>query len=111
MIDICKLLKEGGLKISLNQAKERASTATGVSKRTIERIMRRDKVTEEKPQLTRALRVQLDTFDMRVLWRTVNPLYSDKRIMPTLNNIQTALHDTIRLHRQQEYPAQTHAKT
>ena len=40
--DFCKREKEGGLKISLNQAKERASTATGVSKRTIERIMRRD---------------------------------------------------------------------
>ena len=93
--DFCKREKEGGLKISLNQAKERASTATGVSKRTIERIMSRDKVTEEKPQLTRTLRVQLDTFDMGVLRRTVNTLYSDKRILPTLNNIQTALQENI----------------
>ena len=93
--DFCKREKEGGLKISLNQAKERASTATGVSKRTIERIMRRDKVTEEKPQLTRTLRVQLDTFDMVVLRRTVNTVYSYKRILQTLNNIQTALQENI----------------
>ena len=57
--------------------------------------MRRDKVTEEKPQLTRTLRVQLDTFDMGVLRRTVNTLYSDKRILPTLNNIHTALQENI----------------
>ena len=51
--DFCKREKEDGLKISLNQVKERASTATGVSKSMIERIMRRDKATEQKPQLTR----------------------------------------------------------
>ena len=43
--------KEDGLKISLNQVKERAPTATGVSKSMIERVMRRDKATEQKPQL------------------------------------------------------------
>ena len=45
----CKREKEDGLKISLNQVKERASTATGVSKSMIyiyiERVMRRDKAT------------------------------------------------------------------
>ena len=51
--DFCKREKEDGLKISLNQVKERASTATGLSKSTIERVMRRDKATELKPQLTR----------------------------------------------------------
>ena len=51
--DFCKREKEDGLKISLNQVKERASTATGVSKSAIERVMRRDKATEQKPQLTR----------------------------------------------------------
>ena len=49
----CKREKEEGLKISLNQVKESASTATGVSKSMIERVMRRDKATEQKPQLTR----------------------------------------------------------
>ena len=44
--------KEDGLKIALNQVKERAST--GVSKSMIEWVMRRDKATEQKPQLTRA---------------------------------------------------------
>ena len=51
--DFCKREKEDGLKISLIQVKERASTATGVCKSMIERVMRRDKVTEQKPQLTR----------------------------------------------------------
>ena len=51
--DFCKREKEGGLKISLNQVKDRASTATGVSKSMIERVMRRDKATEQKSQLTR----------------------------------------------------------
>ena len=51
--DFCKREKEDGLKISLNQVKERASTATEVSKSMIERVMRRDKATEKKPQLTR----------------------------------------------------------
>ena len=51
--DFCKREKEDGLKISLNQVKERASTATGVSTGMIERVMRRDKATELKPQLTR----------------------------------------------------------
>ena len=50
--DFFKREKEDGLKISLNQVKERASTATGVSKSMIERVMRRDKATEQKPQLT-----------------------------------------------------------
>ena len=49
--DFCKPEKEDGLKMSLNQVK--ASTATGVSKSMIERVMREDKVTEQKPQLTR----------------------------------------------------------
>ena len=51
--EFCKRDKEDGLKISLNQVKERTSTATGVSKSMIERVMRRDKATEQKPQLTR----------------------------------------------------------
>ena len=49
----CKREKEDGLKISLNQVKERASTATGGSKSIIERVMRRDKAKEQKPELTR----------------------------------------------------------
>ena len=51
--DFCKREKEDGLKISLNQVKERTSTATDLSKSMIERVMRRDKATEQKPQLTR----------------------------------------------------------
>ena len=51
--DFCKREKGDRLKISLNQVKERASTATGVSKSMIERAMGRDKATEQKPQLTR----------------------------------------------------------
>ena len=49
----CKREMKDGLKISLSQVKERASAATGVSKSTIERVMRRDKATEQKAQLTR----------------------------------------------------------
>ena len=51
--DFCKREKENGLQILLNQVKERASTATGVSKSIIERVMRRDKAKEQKPQVTR----------------------------------------------------------
>ena len=51
--DFCKREKEDKLKISLNQVKERASTATGVSKSMTEREMRRDKARNQKPQLTR----------------------------------------------------------
>ena len=51
--DFCKREKEDELKMSLNQVKERASTATGVSKSMVERVMRRDKATEQKPQLPR----------------------------------------------------------
>ena len=51
--DLCKREKKDGLKISLNLVKERASTATGVSKSMIERVMRRDNAAEQKPQLTR----------------------------------------------------------
>ena len=41
----CKREKKDGLKISLNQVKERALTATGVSKSMIQRVMRLDKAT------------------------------------------------------------------
>ena len=51
--DFCKREKETRLNISLNQVKERASTATRVSKSTIELVMRRDKATEQKSQLLR----------------------------------------------------------
>ena len=51
--DFCKRENEDGLKISLNQVKERAPTATGVSKSMTERVIRRDKATEQKPQFTR----------------------------------------------------------
>ena len=51
--EFCKREKEDGLKISLNQVKVRASTATGVRISIIEREMRRDDATEQKPQLTR----------------------------------------------------------
>ena len=47
--DFCKREKEDGLKISLNQVKGIASTATEVSKSMIERVMRRDKAIEQKP--------------------------------------------------------------
>ena len=52
--DFCKREKEDGLKISLNQVTERASTATGFRLSMIELgVLRRDKATEQKPQLTR----------------------------------------------------------
>ena len=51
--EFCKREKEDGLKISLNQVKVRASTATGVSKSMVEQKMRGDNATEQKPQLTR----------------------------------------------------------
>ena len=51
--DFFKREKEDGLKNALNQVKERASAPTGLSKSMIERVMRRDKATELKPQLTR----------------------------------------------------------
>ena len=51
--DFCKREKEDGLKIPLNHVKDRASTATGVSKSMKKRVMRRDNATEQKPQLTR----------------------------------------------------------
>ena len=51
--DFWKREKEDGLKISLNLVKERALTATGVSKSTIEWVMRRDKAAKQIPQLTR----------------------------------------------------------
>ena len=51
--DFCKREKEDGLNISLNQVKERAPTAIGFIKSMIERVMRRDKATEQKPQLTK----------------------------------------------------------
>ena len=44
--DFCKREKGDRLKISPNQVKERASKATGVSKSTIEWVMRQDKATE-----------------------------------------------------------------
>ena len=62
--NFCKQEKEEGLKISLNQAKERTSTMTGVSKSTIERLMKRDRTKKEKPELPRTKRVQLDEFDL-----------------------------------------------
>ena len=51
--DLCKREKVDRLKISLNQVKERASIAKGVSKSMIKRVIRQDKATEQKPQLTR----------------------------------------------------------
>ena len=93
--NFCKQEKEDGLKISLNQAKERTSTMTGVSKSTIERLMKQDKTKEEKPELPRTKRVQLDEFDLGVLRRTVNAMYSERRILPTLSNIQTAMQEDI----------------
>ena len=68
---------------------------TGVSKSTIERLMKRDKTKEEKHELPRTKRVQLDEFDLGVLRRTVNAMYSERRILPTLSNIQTAMQEDI----------------
>ena len=91
----CKQEKEDRLKISLNQAKERTSTMTGVSKSTIERLMKRDKTKEEKPKLPRTKRVQLNEFDFGALQRTVNAMYSERRSLPTLRYIQTAMQEDI----------------
>ena len=71
------------------------STMTEVSKSTIERLMKRDKTTEEKSELPRTKRVQLDEFDLEVLRRTVNPMNSERKILPTLSNIQTAMQEDI----------------
>ena len=68
---------------------------TGVSKSTIERLMKRDKTKEEKPDLPRTKRVQLDEFDLGVLRRTVNAMYSERRILPTLSNIQKKMQEDI----------------
>ena len=89
--DFCKWEKIEGLKTSLNQAKERALTATGVSRSAIERIMNQDKVNGKKQQFPRRLRDQLDTFDFGVLRKIVITLYPGKQILSTPNNIQTAL--------------------
>ena len=92
--NFCKQ-KEEGLKISLNQAKERTSTVTGVSKSTIEQLMKRDRTKEEKSELPRKKRVQLDEFDLGVLRRTFNAMYLEGRILPTLSYIQTAMQEDI----------------
>ena len=86
---------EDGLKISLNQAKERTSTMTGISKNYIERLMKQDKTKEEKCELLRTKSVQLDKFDWGVLRRTVNAMYLEKRNFPTLSYIQTAMQEDI----------------
>ena len=57
--------------------------------------MERDKTKEEKPELPRTKRVQLDKFDLGVLRRTVNAMYSERRILPSLSNIQTAMPEDI----------------
>ena len=51
--DFCKREKEDELKMLLNYVKEKASTAKGDSKSMIERVIRRDKATEQNPHLTR----------------------------------------------------------
>ena len=48
--DFCKREKEDGLKISLNQVKERESTATGVSKSMIERVIQHRSKIEQRAQ-------------------------------------------------------------
>ena len=55
----CKQEKENRLKISLNQAKERTSKMTWVSKSTIKQLMKRDNTKEEKAEQPRTKRVQV----------------------------------------------------
>ena len=57
--------------------------------------MKWDKAKEEKPGLAKTKRVKLDTFDLRIMWRTVINMYADKRIVPTLNNIRTTMQENI----------------
>ena len=93
--DFCKREKEGGVEDISQSGNGTGFDSYRVSKSTIVRILKQDNVQDQKPQLPRTLRVQLDTFDLGVLHRTVNTLYSDKRILPTLNNILTELQENI----------------
>ena len=58
--NFCKQKKGDGLNIVSNQAKEWTFTMTGVSKSTIERLMKQDNTKEEKSEQPRMKRVLYD---------------------------------------------------
>ena len=67
---------------------------------TINRTKKSHPAKEEKPHLARTERVQLDMFDLCVLQRIVNDMFSKQKTLPTLSNIRTASGENW-LHRQQ----------
>ena len=95
VFEFCKQEKESWHTMSLHQAKLRATTLTGVSLIKNNRMKKSHPAKEEKPQLAKTERVQLDTFDLCVLQRIVNDMCSKQKTLPTLSNIRTALDENI----------------
>lgn len=96
--DFCKKEKEAGyVCIDLKKGMERTTALTGVSKSTIARIVKGmdGSVGKDKSALPRVERVHLDDFDRGVVRRTINTMYIHLKMLPTLTNIRTALHENI----------------
>jgi len=92
----CKAGKVSGTSISFNQSSVRTAAMTWVSRAPLYKVVREHDI----PPATRTLRqrvqkLQHDSFDEGVIRRTINSMYSIKRILPTLSNVQEELKDVI----------------
>ena len=96
VFNFCKAEKVRGTPIAFNQSSVRAAAMTGVSRASLYRVVREhDNPPAPRTLPQRSQKLQLDSFDEGVIRRTINSMYSVKRILPTLSNVQEELKDAI----------------
>ena len=92
--------KKSGMKLSLNRVWDVTAALTGVSRSTAQKSLEEKKKAQEEQQQPKqppssTSKVLLDDFDQGVVWRTIDSMYSLKKVPPILDNIRTELKQSI----------------
>ena len=91
--------KKSGMKLSLNRIWDRTAALTGTSRSTAQKIVEEKKKAQDEQQQPKqppssTSKVSLDDFYEGGRW-TIASMYSLKKVLPTLDNIRTALKQSI----------------
>ena len=94
--EFCRKEEKEGISISLKKWLQRLELITGVNKRTVQRVLREgpadmELATEKPTPLPQQTKFIIDDFDKCVIRRTVQTMYEEKKVLPTLSNIREML--------------------
>ena len=96
----CMEEKKSGTKPSLNRVWDRTPALTGVSRSIAQKIVEEKKKAHDEQQQPKQppssmSKVHLDDFEQGVVRRTIDSMYSLRKVLPTLDNIRKELKQSI----------------